>query len=155
MVSSGNKLLHEPMLTKFYHALWCHQGLWINTNSDKCKLQLISRVSCEKGPTRHAYTWQIGPFCQDTLDILRTFGGWPYIQLSQVCSPLFKEVCQTARQCCYPIVHPHTIYQLTGAWSKWTSFCHFFSSRAIYIFVQNLDCEMGFGEHQGCDSTWP
>ena len=29
----------------------------------------ISRVSCEKGPTRHAYAWQIGPFWQDTLDI--------------------------------------------------------------------------------------
>ena len=29
----------------------------------------ISMVSCQKGPTRHAYTWQIGPFWQDTLDI--------------------------------------------------------------------------------------
>ena len=29
----------------------------------------ISRVSCQKGPTRHAYAWQIGPFWQDTLDI--------------------------------------------------------------------------------------
>ena len=27
-------------------------------------------VSCEKGPTRHAYAWQIGPFSQNTLDIL-------------------------------------------------------------------------------------
>ena len=26
-------------------------------------------VSCEKGPIRHAYAWQIGPFWQDTLDI--------------------------------------------------------------------------------------
>ena len=26
-------------------------------------------VSCQKGPSRHAYTWQIGPFWQDTLDI--------------------------------------------------------------------------------------
>ena len=30
---------------------------------------IISRVSCQKGPTRHAYTWQIGPFWQDTLDL--------------------------------------------------------------------------------------
>ena len=29
----------------------------------------ISMVSCQKGPTRHAYAWQIGPFGQDTLDI--------------------------------------------------------------------------------------
>ena len=27
-----------------------------------------SRVSCQKGPTSHAYTWQIGPFWQDTID---------------------------------------------------------------------------------------
>ena len=26
-------------------------------------------VSCQKGPTRHAYAWQIGPFWQETLDI--------------------------------------------------------------------------------------
>ena len=26
-------------------------------------------VSCQKGPTRHAYAWQIGPFLQDTIDI--------------------------------------------------------------------------------------
>ena len=29
---------------------------------------LISMVSCQKGSTRHAYAWQIGPFWQDTLD---------------------------------------------------------------------------------------
>ena len=29
----------------------------------------ISRVSCQKGPTRHAYAWPIGPFRQDTLDM--------------------------------------------------------------------------------------
>ena len=33
---------------------------------------VISRVSCQKGPTRHAYAWQIGPFWQDTLDIWGT-----------------------------------------------------------------------------------
>ena len=29
---------------------------------------VMSRVSCQKGPTCHAYAWQIGPFWQDTLD---------------------------------------------------------------------------------------
>ena len=32
-------------------------------------LYLISKVCCQKGPTHHAYAWQIGPFWQDTLDI--------------------------------------------------------------------------------------
>ena len=31
----------------------------------------ISRVSCQKGPTRHAYAWQIEPFWQDTLDMFK------------------------------------------------------------------------------------
>ena len=29
-----------------------------------------SMVSCQKGPTLHAYAWQIGPFWQDTLELL-------------------------------------------------------------------------------------
>ena len=29
----------------------------------------ISMVPCQKGPTRHAYAWQIGPFGQDTIDM--------------------------------------------------------------------------------------
>ena len=44
----------------------------------------ISRVSCQKGPTRHAYAWQIGPFWQDTLDICTCVGGgllWLYHQV--------------------------------------------------------------------------
>ena len=35
----------------------------------------ISIVSCQKGPTRHAYAWQIGPFWQDTLDLSITYFG--------------------------------------------------------------------------------
>ena len=37
-------------------------------NINDC-LIFISIVSCQKGPTRHAYAWQIGLFWQDTLDI--------------------------------------------------------------------------------------
>ena len=29
----------------------------------------ISMVSCQKGPIRHAYAWQIGPSWQETLDL--------------------------------------------------------------------------------------
>ena len=35
----------------------------------KLHVYMISMVSCQKGPTRHAYAWQIGPFWKDTLDI--------------------------------------------------------------------------------------
>ena len=39
-----------------------------------------SMVSCQKGPTRHAYAWQIGPFGQDTFELrLHTFHFKPYL----------------------------------------------------------------------------
>ena len=34
-------------------------------------------VSCQKGPTCHAYAWQIGPFWQDTLEIC-VASSWHY-----------------------------------------------------------------------------
>ena len=40
--------------------------------SGHCNMKDILRVSCQKGPTRHAYAWQIGPFWQDTLDMVQT-----------------------------------------------------------------------------------
>ena len=66
--------------------------LYINILSDNCLVpktrraniwtnaglvyHRMSRVSCQKGPTRHAYEWQIGPFWQDTLDICVSRSGW-------------------------------------------------------------------------------
>ena len=52
----GNNLLSGAMLTNSYN--------------------VISRVSCQKGPTHHAYAWQIGPFWQDTLDM------WHHLPMS-------------------------------------------------------------------------
>ena len=40
----------------------------------------ISMVFCQKGPTHHAYAWQIGPFWQDTLDL------WKRSQYSPISS---------------------------------------------------------------------
>ena len=45
--------------------LWGESGpLW--GEPPLIKDHLISMVSCQKGPTRHAYAWLIGPFWQDT-----------------------------------------------------------------------------------------
>ena len=46
-----NSTSHWIMLHTYNH-MWC-----------------TSMASCQKGPTRHAYAWQIGPFWQDTLDM--------------------------------------------------------------------------------------
>ena len=53
--------VHAQML-KITNVEWHHvtiSNLWGITNNFS---NLESMVSCQKGPTRHAYAWQIGPF---------------------------------------------------------------------------------------------
>ena len=47
---------------------------------------LYSMVSCQKGPTRHAYAWQMGPFWQDTL-VFAFNSWWPYDEPIQHYAP--------------------------------------------------------------------
>ena len=50
---------------KYYDAMRClSQG-----HNELIKQHNKSMVSCQKGPTHHAYAWQIGPFWQDTLEM--------------------------------------------------------------------------------------
>ena len=68
------------MASLYWDSLWC--VLFVSFP--------MSRVFCWKGPTRHAYTWQIGPFWQDTLDVFENFGCrrlWSII--SEVITPPF------------------------------------------------------------------
>ena len=50
-----NKLLSVSNIRKIVELWYCHMNTY-------------PRVSYQKGPTGHAYTWQIGPFWQDTLN---------------------------------------------------------------------------------------
>ena len=46
--------------------------IWVNALQVSIHyMHMILMVSCQNGPTRHAYAWQIGPFWQDTLDIAK------------------------------------------------------------------------------------
>ena len=59
------------MLNKWQTITWINddQDHWCHNVTSIHKVRLyITMVSCQKGPTRHAYAWQIGPFRQDTLD---------------------------------------------------------------------------------------
>ena len=51
--------------------VWHNTRQAIALGNDDCSFD-TSRVSCQKGPTRHAYAWQIGPFWQDTLELYAT-----------------------------------------------------------------------------------
>ena len=59
-------------------------------------------VSCQKGPTRHAYSWQIGPFWHDTLDLF--WNTWS----------TFTHSCH--RQI---IIHKLCVLALTGIIKAW------------------------------------
>ena len=62
-------IIHQGMQHKTSKAFIWKLGLMPWTMGPEYEGNLhISRVSCEKGPTRHAYAWQIWPFWQNTLD---------------------------------------------------------------------------------------
>ena len=63
----------------------------------------ILMVSCQKGPTHHAYTWQIGPFWQHTLDI--------WFQTSQGFSNRQIPACECKHNC--PFNFPPFVTNLT------------------------------------------
>ena len=44
---------------------------------------MITMVSCQKGPTRHAYAWQIGPFWQDTFELSDCMDCWAEGQMDK------------------------------------------------------------------------
>ena len=79
----NNVLLLISMMIKFKVCM-----VYIVYKYTKCYNIHMSMVSCQKGPTRHAYAWQIGPFWQDTLDI----GCWKLLchgKIPYCVSPLF------------------------------------------------------------------
>ena len=51
----------------------------------------MSRVSCQKGSTRHAYAWQIGPFWQETLDVSRGIQRFENFYVNAVILDLFYQ----------------------------------------------------------------
>ena len=69
---------------------------------------LKSMVSCQKGPTCHAYAWQIGPFWHDTIDIWKL--SWVIAVPANVLSLHFQDSSR-------------------NYWLKWQ--CHI-------LFTQNL-----------------
>ena len=50
----------------YMYAAQYHTLASLLASPDSCN---NSRVSCQKGPTCHAYPWQVGPFWQDTLEL--------------------------------------------------------------------------------------
>ena len=65
-------------------------------------------VSCQKGPTRHAYAWQIGPFCQDTLDLY----NHSYLSLRHVNSQSSNQCPRAEEPWWWDIGYP-------GSWKWW------------------------------------
>ena len=65
-----------PALWFIFRTNNCLWRRWLLLKLKLCELIVLtihthnSMVSCQKGPTRNVYAWQIGPFCQDTLELL-------------------------------------------------------------------------------------
>ena len=55
---------------------WIHVLCWSSDHVSKLFASYFEgMVSCQKGPTHHAYAWQIRPFRQDTLDLCSHYGS--------------------------------------------------------------------------------
>ena len=64
--SKQRKWLHELLVLKNLNTHIIAFTIWMKIFPYRIN---NSRVSRQKGPTRHAYAWQIGPFWQDTLKV--------------------------------------------------------------------------------------
>ena len=58
----------KNILQNLFQIVWNTSKCGKNIKKNVAPASDISRVSCQKGPTRHAYAWQIGPFWQDIPD---------------------------------------------------------------------------------------
>ena len=66
-------LIDSRIPTTFGDISYLDITIWFEFQIPILYVSYMSRVSCQKGPTRHAYAWQIGPFWQDTLDVRFVF----------------------------------------------------------------------------------
>ena len=86
---------------------------------------VISMVSCQKGPTRHAYAWQIGPFWQDTIDMclkilyVKFHSNLPGAKQFSPDTVRFQAICpqHDDRWLCVDPVHTQFQPQLSQCWS--------------------------------------
>ena len=87
----------------------------------------ISMVSCQKGPTRHAYAWQIGPFWQDTLDMCSA-----KLLLTIQCVFMFVPCCPPKHERCCVNLFGKTLWMLSL--DKMSS-THLLTSYFFYVLV--------------------
>ena len=99
-------------------------------NTIRCDIMhhryVLILVSCQKGPTRHAYAWQIGPFWQDTLD----YGCHPWRVMLIVCASegdKWTHILYVK----YQLVWYITIVQ-------WTLWDKAFTTRTVYMAARSL-----------------
>ena len=84
----------------------------------------IFMVSCQKGPTYHAYAWQIGPFWQDTLDI-----RWMWLIFTG------HDINQNVALCLSQPVIPHGNYDVSVMQQSYCDHLVLSASMAAVVFL--------------------
>ena len=97
-VSRGGASIYIPQYLYLWDVITCHSP-WSLRRAHK------SMVSCQKGPTRHANAWQIGPFRQDTLEVWHTC---PHIIIKYI--PWIMHACFSLRS--FDRFYPHPLWAL-------------------------------------------
>ena len=120
--------------------------------------RVISLVSYQKGPIRHAYEWQIGPFWQDTLDIYVYITVHACARISKIKSDQYScvnDVWKAFKYCtclqCYPKskLKPklcQTFLVLDNLICDWTNSFYFFTL-TVCIARSSHDVLFGYTYH--------
>ena len=84
---------YSTAVSKVRHSSYLNFQKTFHSSPSQVRFQVLwkLRVSCQKGPTRHAYAWQIGPFWQDTLEVL--------LEINHVIVTLHCHISRTSLTC--------------------------------------------------------
>ena len=150
----------DPVLTSCQLRSWKQTLVKLESNYKQyfiktllVEFSVMSRVYRQKGPTRNAYAWQVGPFWQDTLDVR------PHDVTSLKCKTCFYFIrgLQTEVSMLLILKCPTRIISIwskssvkqTTVWSRWTQ--HTLIMFLYSIFNENNSfvachyfCESGF-----------
>ena len=119
-------------------------------------------VSCQKGPTRHAYAWQVGPFWQDIIwYICLVLSPWQCFMcdtsVNPACCPHNDTDYRHWREdsnynCLYRPIINYGTFKTTYLWFTWScvlTMCYILGTISLYVYK----CNVWFIQPKGSVST--
>ena len=117
-----------------------------------------SMVSCQEGPTCHAYAWQIGPFWQDTPEFIHNKDSLRQWMREWICSKFFVRADKTIL-IIFPTVMKYNLHVKIGPWTlfHWCKPCSqckysYQNESCAAIGWKDYDSVMSYLYNRACDN---